>query len=297
MSIKGTLKQQKHIVFCLQVCSNQTQTFTAPSCSFLNFSNGLIRVSVTLNAQRTRVITKEQRIRFPKRKKVVFHFRLPPHPEIKSTTYLTALSHPANATIKSLLNLFTHKISINIFREEAVRQTASEMCNPAQHSSFQGEIARGLSVNSEGVCQIHEQNASVGGFFFSPPPPQKFKSQLHSIISYQTTLCKELGLWLQVQIHSVCLSLLKIPHQNARSISEAESLELTSPRVPGVLANSTAGGDWHDRSHTPAATTTTLILTRTCLGLFIFRQNLQQTLLQIKGTVYLRRIHLTSRGW
>ena len=35
---------------CLQVCSDWTLTLTAPSCSFLNFSKGLIRVSVTLNA-------------------------------------------------------------------------------------------------------------------------------------------------------------------------------------------------------------------------------------------------------
>lgn len=29
---------------------NEGQTFTAPSCSFLNLSKGLIRVSVTLSA-------------------------------------------------------------------------------------------------------------------------------------------------------------------------------------------------------------------------------------------------------
>lgn len=119
--------------------------------------------------------------------------------------------------------------------------------------------------------------------FFSSPSPQKFKSQLHSITGYQTTLCKGLGLWLRVWIQSVsafhdCTFLPRMGDGPAQQSPWSSWVRVNT----GCAGKQYRRGRQMTRSHTQTPTTSTLILTLAGVGLVVLRQNLQQTILNTK---------------
>lgn len=118
------------------------------------------------------------------RKHYYFVDPVPPCPEIK--TDLTALFHPAGATIKALQHIKALRLS-KYFQ-------GSRGGTPNQQNMQQSQSHSAPTKEQPGLQQCGLSHSLTEHFclrLFFPPPPQKFKIQLHSFIGNQTTLWRK----------------------------------------------------------------------------------------------------------